>query len=337
MRNNWYSFKNAVNGSDAEILIYEEIGDWGVTAHNFINDVKSVGKANLTVRINSVGGSVFDGLAIYNILRSHQGFVTIKIEGLAASIATIIALGGDNIEMSENGFFMIHNPFGGSFGEADEMRKTADLLDKIREELVNIYANKSHLTKEAIVEMMDNETWMTSQEAMDNGFIDTITAPLKVAAKFDLSRYSNADGEAIKNKLELVNNKKSVKMTEELKQWFNGVKDEILVAVKGEVVAETPENEVSVSISDNEEITNKLTELEGLANSTSEEKEELASLVGQKESEIADLNNKVTDLEAKLAKFNATETEVKAEGDPAINPDKVVVNEWDAFAKAFIG
>lgn len=126
-------------------------------------------------------------------------------------------------------------------------------------------------------------------------------------------------------------------MTEELKEWFNGVKDEILNAVKGEVVAETPENEVSVSLSDNEDITNKLTELEGLANSTSEEKEELANLVGEKDGVIADLNNKVTDLEAKLAKFNATETEVKAEGDPAINPDKVVVNEWDAFAQSFIG
>ena len=330
MKNSWYTFKNSSNGQPAEVLIYEQIGDWGVTAQNFIKDVQSVGKSDLTVRINSVGGSVFDGLAIYNILRSHKGNVNVKIEGLAASIASIIALGGDNIEMAENGFFMIHNPFGNSFGDAEEMRKTADLLDKIKKELVSVYAKQSSLTESEIQDMMDEETWLTSQEALEMGFVDTITEPIKIAASFDLSRFNNIDSKEVKNKLELLTNNKSNKMTEELKTWFNGVKEEILNAVKGEVVAETPANEeVSVVLSDNEEIVNKLTDL-------SNEKEELTGIVAEKESIIADFENKVSEIEAELAKYNATETKVEADNDPAINEADVVVNEWDAFAKSLL-
>tara|TARA_R100000655_G_scaffold32659_1_gene64625 strand:+ start:7322 stop:8317 length:996 start_codon:yes stop_codon:yes gene_type:complete len=330
MKNSWYTFKNSSNGQPAEVLIYEQIGDWGVTAQNFIKDVQSVGKSDLTVRINSVGGSVFDGLAIYNILRSHKGNVNVKIEGLAASIASIIALGGDNIEMAENGFFMIHNPFGNSFGDAEEMRKTADLLDKIKKELVSVYAKQSSLTESEIQDMMDEETWLTSQEALEMGFVDTITEPIKIAASFDLSRFNNVDSKEVKNKLELLTNNKSNKMTEELKTWFNGVKEEIINAVKGEVVAETPANEeVSVVLSDNEEIVNKLTDL-------SNEKEELTGIVAEKESIIADFENKVSEMEAELAKYNATETKVEADNDPAINEADVVVNEWDAFAKSLL-
>ncbi len=326
--NNWYSFQNKANA--VEISIYDEIGDYGTSAKKFIDDLKSVGKKDITIRMNSVGGSVFDGLAIYNVLRSHKGYVNVKIEGLSASIATIIALAGDNIEMAENGFFMIHNPFGGSMGDAEEMRKTADLLDKIKQELVNIYAKKTQMSDETIANMMDEETWLTSQEAMDMGFIDTITEPIKVAAKFDFSKFTNVNEEEVKNKLELISNIKKTKMTDELKNWFNGVKEEILNAVKGEVVAEAPANEeVSVVLSDNEEITNKLTDL-------SNEKEELTSIVAEKESFIADLENKVSEMEAELAKLNATETKVEADNDPAINETDVVVNGWDVLAKALL-
>jgi chromosome segregation ATPase len=181
--------------------------------------------------------------------------------------------------------------------------------------------------------MMDKETWLSSQEAMEYGFIDTITEPMKVAASFDLSKFTNVNEKEINEKLSLTNNKK--KMTEELKTWFNGVKEEILNAVKGEEVS-TPSEEVSISISDNEVIVNKFEELEENANSLREEKEELAGLVGEKESVIANLENKVADMEAKLAKLEATETNVEAEADPAINESDVVVNVWDAFAKSIM-
>ena len=326
--NKWYSIENKADNS-VEISIYDEIGDYGTSAKNFIEEVKAVGNADITLRINSVGGSVFDGLAIYNTLRSHNGYVNVKIEGLAASISTVIAMAGDNVEMSENGFFMIHNPFGQSAGEAGDMRKTADLLDKIKNEIIEIYTKKSNLSFETLSDMMDKETWLSSQEAMDFGFIDTITEP----ASFDLSKFTNVNEKEVNEKLSLTNNKK--KMTEELKTWFNGVKEEILNAVKGEKVS-TPSDEVSISISDNDVIVNKFEELEENANSLLEEKEELAGLVGEKESIIADLQNKVADMESKLAKLEATETNVEAESDPSINENDVVVNQWDAFAKSIL-
>ena len=326
--NNWYDFQN--KAEVVEISIYDEIGDYGTSAKQFIDDLKSVGSKDITIRMNSVGGSVFDGLAIYNVLRSHQGYVKVKIEGLSASIASIIALAGDDIEMAENGFFMIHNPFGKSMGGADDMRKTADLLDKIKQELINIYANKTQLSEETISSMMDEETWLTSQEAKEMGFIDTITEPIKVAASFDFSKFTNVDSKEVNNRLQLINNIKKTKMTEELKSWFNGVKEEIINAVKGEVVAEAPaKEEVSVVLSDNEEIVNKLTDL-------SNEKEELTSIISEKETCISELENKVSEMEAELAKLNATETKVEADNDPAINETDVVVNEWDVFAKSLL-
>tara|TARA_R100001463_G_scaffold56868_2_gene109022 strand:- start:581 stop:1567 length:987 start_codon:yes stop_codon:yes gene_type:complete len=326
--NNWYDFQN--KAEVVEISIYDEIGDYGTSAKQFIDDLKSVGSKDITIRMNSVGGSVFDGLAIYNVLRSHQGYVKVKIEGLSASIASIIALAGDDIEMAENGFFMIHNPFGKSMGGADDMRKTADLLDKIKQELINIYANKTQLSEETISSMMDEETWLTSQEAKEMGFIDGITEPIKIAASFDFSKFTNVDGKEVNNRLQLITNIKKTKMTEELKSWFNGVKEEIVNAVKGEVVAEAPaKEEVSVVLSDNEEIVNKLTDL-------SNEKEELTSIISEKETCISELENKVSEMEAELAKLNATETKVEADNDPAINETDVVVNEWDVFAKSLL-
>ncbi len=334
--NKWYSIENKAESNSVEISIYDEIGDYGTSAKDFIEEVKNVSERDITLRINSVGGSVFDGLAIYNTLRSHRGYVNIKIEGLAASISTVIAMAGDNIEMAENGFFMIHNPFGQSAGEAVDMRKTADLLDKIKDEIIEIYQRKTNLSYDELSNMMDKETWLSSQEAVELGFVNNITEAMKVAASFDLSKFTNVNEKEVNDKLGLINNQKSLKMTEELKTWFNGVKEEILNAVKGEDVVSSPTKEVSVLFSDNEEVVNKFSELEENAISLREEKEELAGLVGEKEGTIADLTNKVSELEAKLAKSEATETSVEADTDPAINESDVVVNEWDSFAKSIL-
>jgi len=172
---------------------------------------------------------------------------------------------------------MIHNPFGQSAGEATDMRKTADLLDKIKSEIIEIYSKKSNLSVEQLSNMMDKETWLSSQEAVEFGFVDNITEAMKVAASFDLSKFTNVnEKKEVNDKLGLINNQKSLKMTEELKTWFNGVKEEILNAVKGEDVVSSPTKEVSVLFSDNEEVVNKFSELEENAISLREEKEELA-------------------------------------------------------------
>lgn len=188
----WYEIKAAANDS-AEIWIYEQIGeDWwsgeGVTAKNFCKELAALKVTAIDLHINSPGGSVFDGQAIYNALKRHPANVTVYIDGIAASIASVIALAGNSVVMAANALFMIHNPWGMSQGSADDMRKYADLLDKVRETIVSVYREKCGLDDAAIIAAMDAETWMTAEEAQAFGFVDQIGDELKLAACFDLKQ-----------------------------------------------------------------------------------------------------------------------------------------------------
>ncbi len=171
----------------AEIYIYEDIGDgWmgGLSAKRFADEVKSLGKmSTLNVRINSAGGSVFDGIAIYNTLRKHSARVIVDIDALAASIASIIAMAGDEIRMSANSFMMVHDPWIVTGGNAAELREQADLLDKVRTQLVDTYVNRSSIDEDAISAMMAEETWLTADEALEAGLVDTVTEEFKMAAR----------------------------------------------------------------------------------------------------------------------------------------------------------
>lgn len=181
----------------AEILIYEQIGkdywsDEGIAAKDFAADLKAMGDVkNITVRLNSPGGSVFEGNTIYNLLKAHQATVTVYIDGIAASIASVIAMAGDKIIMPENALIMIHDPWSMVAGTADDMRKMAEALDKIKESLKTSY-KRSMMTDEEITQMMTDETWMTAQEALDKGFCDEVITAVKVAASFDLSQFRKA-------------------------------------------------------------------------------------------------------------------------------------------------
>lgn len=183
----------AQGDDDAEILIYDVIGSsWfeeTVTAKQFVKDLKDIGpKRNLNVRINSPGGSVWDGTAIYNALKSHKGNVTVNIEGIAASMASVIAMAGDTVNMAETAMMMIHNPAGLVMGESKDMRKAADLLDKSKEQLVKAYTQKSGKSAEEIAHLMDEETWFTADEAFEAGLVDAVTeSPGQLVASFDLS------------------------------------------------------------------------------------------------------------------------------------------------------
>jgi ATP-dependent protease ClpP protease subunit len=157
-----------------ELMIYGDIGEsfWGdsVTA----SDVKKLldgMDGDVTVRINSPGGSVFDGFAIYNLLRAHNGSVTVHVDGLAASAASVIAMAGDEVIMGAASMLMIHDPWTMAVGDSGEMRKTAETLDKIRDSIVDAYASKaSDVDREEIARMMAEETWMTATEAQSMGF-----------------------------------------------------------------------------------------------------------------------------------------------------------------------
>ena len=324
MNEKWYNIQNKA-GETADIYIFDEIGTYGVTAQDFISEIKGLKDMPINLRINSLGGDVFDGMAMYNVIKRREAKTTVYIEGIAASIATIIALGADEVIMAENSLFMIHNAWGGTSGEAKDMRKTAETLDKITSELTDIYVKKTGLSYDALAEMMDEESWLNAQEAFDLGFIDTISDSIKVAAKYDVSKFKNITQEEIKNKLSInINNKK---MTNELKEWFNNKVEEIVATVKGDVkvsedVAE--QTAITVNLGDNEEITNKISEFEAknieLSNKMSLLEEELVSAKGNNET----LTVEVEGLNAKINKADAKGTELETSSDPAIVENKKV-------------
>lgn len=185
---NWYSIKAKADQKTAEISIYDEIGYWGVTAKQFIGDLKALDATAIKLAINSPGGSVFDALAIYNALRQHPAAVEVTIMGVAASAASVIAMAGDTIVMPENAFMMIHNPLNLAYGNADDLREMADVLDKIAASLIGIYAKRTGLPDDEIKALLDAETWLNAEEAVTKGFADELQAELKVAAAFDMDR-----------------------------------------------------------------------------------------------------------------------------------------------------
>lgn len=172
-------------GADtAEIFIYAPIVDdeleaewWGgVAPESFVKALRAITAGTIHLRINSPGGSVFAARAIETALREHQARVVVHIDGLAASAATFIAMAGDEIVMSPGALFMIHNAWTFAWGNANDIRKTADLLDKIDGTLVGTYAARTKQTPEQIAEWMNAETWFDAQEAIDAGFADRVAS-----------------------------------------------------------------------------------------------------------------------------------------------------------------
>ncbi len=194
--NSWYNIRATAEG--AELSIHDEIGAYGVSAKDFINELGQLpGDTALTLRLNSPGGSVFDAVAIYNALKRHAGTVTVRIDGIAASAASYIAMAGDEVVMPENAFLMIHDPSGLVMGTAADMRAMAEALDKIAGALVKGYAAKSGKPEDEIAALMVAETWFTAAEAVEAGFADSLSEPVKIAASFDVTRFRNAPPEVV--------------------------------------------------------------------------------------------------------------------------------------------
>lgn len=184
----WYSIK-ALSRGVAEILLYDEIGMWGITAQQFARELKALGDLSLiSLRIHSPGGDVFEGTAIYNLLKHHPARVEAHIDGLAASMASVIAMAADTIYMPENALMMVHRPWGIQGGEADDMRRYADLLEKIEGTMVAAYMAKTGKSEEEIKALLKAETWMDGREAVEAGFADLLTEPLAAAAQLTSKR-----------------------------------------------------------------------------------------------------------------------------------------------------
>lgn len=186
------------NANEASLYIYDVIdSDWGVGALQVAEAIKNVGNADtLNVYINSPGGSVFEGRAIMAEIQRFQGKTIAHIDSLCASAATSIAISCDEVVMSDGAFFMIHNAAGLAWGDKNVMRETADLLEKIEGSIVADYVNKTGKDAAEIIDMMNVETWMTAQEALDHGFIDRIipakTTDNRVKNAWNLAAYEKA-------------------------------------------------------------------------------------------------------------------------------------------------
>lgn len=180
-----YRFK-AKAGQSAEVQIYEDVGaGWfgGVTAKDFSKDLKDAGAVQtIDVRIASYGGDVNDGLAIYRMLAEHKARIVVHIDGVAASIASVIAMAGDEIVMAEAGSLMIHEGWTIAGGHAADLRAVADHLEKSSAQMADIYAQRSNKPVQQIKDWMAATTWFYGQEAVDAGFAQRVEANVKAAA-----------------------------------------------------------------------------------------------------------------------------------------------------------
>lgn len=186
-----FKFTAKAGKKPAVLALDEEIGFWGTQAKDFRAQLDAVEGKELEVQINSVGGDVMAGLGIYNMLRAWAKdgkTVTTRVTGVAASIASIIALAGDKREMPKNTFAMVHQASTFAVGTADDMRDAADTLDKVDGSLRGIYMDRMGVDETKAKEIMAKDTWLTADEAMDLGFATALIEDIKATAKFDLAR-----------------------------------------------------------------------------------------------------------------------------------------------------
>ena len=174
-----------------EIAIYSDIDSiTGFGPQALRDGLAEADGGPVTIRLNSEGGNVIDGLACGNLIRGYAGETTVIIDGMALSIASLIACSADKVQMAENSWFMLHNSHNQVAGDGEALRGMASLLDGMRDQLANVYAAKSKKPLDEIFQLMDAETWLTGPQALDAGFVDEVIAPLAVAATFDASRFS---------------------------------------------------------------------------------------------------------------------------------------------------
>lgn len=193
----WYSMTMAANKT-ADIHIYDSIGYWGVTAKQFAKDLKELGSVSkINLHVNSPGGDVFDGTAIFNLLKNHDAEVESFVEGVAASMGSVVALSADRVCIAENAYFMIHNPSTFAWGDEHAMDRAKKLLSKVKNTMTNLYSSVTGMDPEEVSDLMDDETWYTGSEALEAGFADELIDPIELEANFDLSNYSKAPQELV--------------------------------------------------------------------------------------------------------------------------------------------
>ncbi|WP_075216086.1 head maturation protease, ClpP-related [Mongoliimonas terrestris] len=187
----------ATEGDAGVISIYDVIGEdfWtgeGVTSKRVAAALRSIGGRDVTVNVNSPGGDFFEGIAIYNLLREHPHKVTVKVMGLAASAASIIAMAGDQIQISEIGFLMVHNAWAVAVGNRHDMREAAETLEPFDDAMASLYASRSGVKKTEAAAWMDKETWFNGSQAIDAGLADELLPSAEIEERADTGAKSLA-------------------------------------------------------------------------------------------------------------------------------------------------
>lgn len=172
-------FKFRASASGAALSIFDEIGADGVKAGDFRGQLAAIKAPAIALDINSPGGDVFAGIAMYNMLKQSGKTINVRVLGVAASAASLIAMAGDTIEMPANTFLMVHNPITGVYGNADELRKAADVLDKIGDSITAAYVNKTGMSSAAMKALLAKDTWLTADEAKAKGFATVVTEAIE--------------------------------------------------------------------------------------------------------------------------------------------------------------
>lgn len=182
MPNSWYTMSAA--DRVGRLYIYDDIGLFGISAATFIADLKALGNVSeIRVHISSNGGDVYTGLAIYNALKAHSARIIVQVDGIAASMASSIAMAGDHIVMPANTFMMIHDPVSFGAGTAEELAEIARQTENVAQMLAKQYADRSGKTVEDMREIMARTSFFTADEAVEHGFADEVVAEVEIAAK----------------------------------------------------------------------------------------------------------------------------------------------------------
>lgn len=328
--NKFWEIKNVVQDESADIYIYNEISSWEwedtTSAQSFRKDLEALGNVKkLNVMINSPGGSVGDGLTIASLLQRHKAYVTAYVDGMACSIASVIACAADKLVMGRSSLLMIHNALTWTYGNAKDLRKQADDLDAVTGSLRQMYLMKAgdKLTEEKVIELMDNESWLSAKECVELGLCDEILETNKMVAKLPSKfkgMYNNIPKELLNqmnevNEMDKVENKET-EVVETVEATETEVEEKTEETVEP-VVEETETTEETATETKEEvvdEKESKIEELEKTIEDLKNEKTELETKLNEANEKVVALNDKVAELSPIVDKYNdklAQEEEIK--------------------------
>lgn len=345
--NGWFTIKNQSGDDPVEILIYDQIGkDWwtgeGIEAKAFAEALKTIPKSReIKLRINSPGGNVWDGLAIHNLLVDRKDKIVTIIDGVAASIASVIALSGRELKMPRNALMMIHDPWGVVQGTAEDMENGAEMLRKHRDSIASVYEGKTHMDPEEIRRMMKEETWMTGDDAKAMKFADTVTDEVILQASFDFSKFHKLPEQlkAVLNK----QNEQNVKSISAARGGQPENKNQESLMNRAQIIALL--NKHGVEVDENATDEELLAELENhLAEQKAKAEEKSGNVKLNADSDkpgdaqtadIASLRKELSEVTAHLA--SERRSRIESAVDACITEDRIPAAQRDKWVKRALG